>query len=76
VPVREQRVAEYENVSDVPELKIREIEYFIEVFKDLEGSEVGAVGWEGAQRAEALVEEAIRTGEAGEGEEAPAKDCP
>jgi len=73
VPAREPRLAEYEDVSDVPEHQLREIEHFFEVFKDLEGSEIGVVGWEGAQRAEALLEEAIR---AGEGEEAPAKDCP
>ena len=41
VPVREPRVAEYEDVSDVPELKIRKIEYFFEVFKDLEAARSG-----------------------------------
>jgi inorganic pyrophosphatase len=76
VPVREPRLTEYEDVSDVPDHQLREIEHFFEVFKDLEGSEIGVVGWEGAQRAEALLEEAIRTAEGGEDEEAPAKDWP
>ena len=61
VPVWEPRFAEYEDVSDVPEHQLREIEHFFEVFKDLEGSNIGVVGWEGAREAEGLLEEAIRT---------------
>jgi inorganic pyrophosphatase len=61
VPVREPRFAEYEDVSDVPEHQLREIEHFFEVFKDLEGSNIGVLGWEGAREAEGLLEEAIRT---------------
>jgi inorganic pyrophosphatase len=63
VPVREPRFAEYEDVSDVPGHLLREIEHFFEVFKDLEGSDIGVLGWEGAREAEGLLEEAIRTEE-------------
>jgi inorganic pyrophosphatase len=63
VPVREPRFAEYEDVSDVSGHLLREIEDFFEVFKDLEGSDIGVLGWEGAREAEGLLEEAIRTEE-------------
>ena len=72
VPVREPRFAEYEDVSDVPEHLLKEIEHFFEVFKDLEGSDIGVLGWEGAQEARELLEEAIRVGEEGEEESATA----
>ncbi len=70
VPVREPRFAEYDDVSDVPEHLLKEIEHFFEVFKDLEGSDIGTLGWEGAQEAQRLLDEAIRQGE--ESEEEPA----
>jgi inorganic pyrophosphatase len=63
VPVREPSFAEYEDVSDVPGHLLREIEHFFEVFKDLEGSDIGVLGWAGAQEAEGLLEQAIRTEE-------------
>ena len=70
VPVREPRFAEYDDVSDVPGHLLREIEHFFEVFKDLEGSDIGVVGWEGAQEAQKLLEESIRAGEESEEESA------
>ncbi len=70
VPVREPRFAEYDDVSDAPEHLLKEIEHFFEVFKDLEDSEIGVLGWEGAQEARELLDEAIRAGE--ESEEEPA----
>ncbi len=63
VPVREPRFAEYEDISDVPEHLLKEIEHFYEVFKDLEGSDIGALGWEGAEEAQGLLDEAIQKGE-------------
>jgi hypothetical protein len=33
------------------------------VFKDLEGSDIGVLGWEGAQEAQELLDEATRVGE-------------
>jgi inorganic pyrophosphatase len=72
VPVREPRFAEYGDVSDVPEHLLREIEHFFDVFKDLEGSDIGVLGWEGAQEAQGLLDEAIRAGEESEEESATA----
>jgi inorganic pyrophosphatase len=43
----------------VPGHLLKEIEHFFEVFKDLEGSDIEVLGWEGAQEAEGLLEEAI-----------------
>ena len=60
VPVREPRFAEYEDVSDAPGHLLKEIEHFFEVFKDLEGSDIGVLGWEGAKEAQKLLEEAIQ----------------
>ncbi len=68
VPVREPRFAEHEDVSDVPGHLLREIEHFFEVFKDLEDSEIGVVGWAGAQEAQELLEEAIQAEEESEEE--------
>jgi inorganic pyrophosphatase len=72
VPVREPRFAEYEDVSDVPGHLLKEIEHFFEVFKDLEGSDIGVLGWEGDQEAQELLEEAIRAGEEDDEESAAA----
>ncbi len=65
VPVREPRFAEYGDVSDVPGHLLREIEHFFEVFKDLEGSDVGVIGWEGARKAQGLLDEAVRAAKRG-----------
>ena len=70
VPVREPRFAEYDDVSDVPGHMLREIEHFFDVFKDLEGSNIEVLGWEGAQEVRELLEEAIRAAEESEGESA------
>jgi hypothetical protein len=40
------------------------------VFKDLEGSDIGVLGWEGAQEARELLGEAIQTEEGSEEESA------
>ena len=72
VPVREPRFAEYADVSDVPGHLLREIEHFFDVFKDLEGSDIGVLGWEGAQEAQELLDEAIRAGEESDEESATA----
>ena len=66
VPVREPRFAEYGDVSDVPGHLLREIAHFFEVFKDLEGSDIEILGWEGTQEAQGLLEEAIRAEEESE----------
>ena len=60
VPVGEPRFAEYQDISDVQPHLLREIEHFFEVFKDLEGSQIEALGWEGAEGARRVLEAAIR----------------
>ena len=42
------------------------------MFKDLEGSDIGFLGWGGAKEAQELPEGAIRVGEEGEEESARA----
>ena len=68
--MREPRFAEYEDISDVPGHLLKEIEHFFEVFKDLEGSDIEVLGWEGAQEAQGLLEEAIQVEEGSEEESA------
>jgi len=60
VPVSEPRFEEYRDVSHVPHHLLKEIEHFFDVFKDLQGSDMGVLGWEGAQKAEEVLDEAIR----------------
>jgi inorganic pyrophosphatase len=61
VPVREPRFAEYHDIADVPQHLLKEIEHFFAVFKQLEGKDVGVLGWEGAQEADQVLTAAIRT---------------
>jgi len=60
VPVREPRFAEYRDIGDAPEHVLKEIAHFFAVFKDLEGSDIRARGWEGERRAREILDEAIR----------------
>ncbi len=59
VPVDDPRFADYDDVSEVPEHRLREIEHFFEVFKDLEARDVTGEGWIGAEEAERVLAEAI-----------------
>ncbi len=59
VPVKEPRFAEWRDIADVPGHFLKEIEHFFEVFKDLEGSEIHSLGWEGADRAGAVLDDRI-----------------
>jgi inorganic pyrophosphatase len=60
VPVSEPRFEELQDVSDVPEHMLKEIEHFFDVFKELQGSDVGVLGWEGAEKARAVLDEGIQ----------------
>ena len=63
VPVAEPRFAQYRDVGDVPPHLLTEIEHFFSVYKELEGSDIGSLGWAGAEAAEAaLDEETVATG--------------
>ena len=59
IPISEPRFAAYQDVDDVPAHLLREIEHFFDVFKELEGSDIHALGWEGAAEARATVARAI-----------------
>ena len=59
VPVNEPRFAEVRDIDDVPRHLCEEIEHFFEVYKELEGSEIKSLGWEGAERAERVLEEVV-----------------
>lgn len=60
VPAGDEAFAQYDDVSDIPEYLLREIEHFFQVYKDLEGSDIGVEGWEGKRRATQVLEEALR----------------
>ena len=60
VPVSEPRFEELQDVSNVPEHMLKEIEHFFDVFKQLQGSDLGVLGWEGADKAQEVLDEAIR----------------
>jgi inorganic pyrophosphatase len=51
--------ADYRDISDVPEFLLKEIEHFFNVYKDLEGSDIGVHGWKGAGEARRVLEAAL-----------------
>lgn len=59
VPVSDPRFDEYQALEDVPQHRLKEIENFFDVFKQLEGSDIGTKGWKGAREAEAVLERFI-----------------
>ncbi len=59
VPIGEPRFAEYRDVADVPGHVLREIEHFFEVYRQLEGREFASLGWAGAERASAVLDETV-----------------
>ncbi len=64
VPVAEPRYAEYSDIADIPPHLLKEIGHFFEVFKDLEGSDIRCLGWEDAESAHAVLEDAVARGRA------------
>lgn len=60
VPHKDPRWAHIQDVDDIPEYSRKEIEHFFARYKDLEpGKFVNIEGWDGAERADQLVQEAI-----------------
>ncbi|HEY8598043.1 MAG TPA: inorganic diphosphatase [Thermomicrobiales bacterium] len=59
VPVGEPRFAQYQDIGDLPEHLLREIEHFFAVYKELQGSTIAPLGWQGAAAARAQLTEAI-----------------
>ncbi len=60
VPEGDPRFAETQELADLPQHLLKELEYFFEVYKDLEGKETAILGWQAAAHAHAIVEEAVR----------------
>ncbi len=58
-PVGEPRFAEYQDVADLPTHLLKEIEHFFEVYRQLEGKDLASLGWEGVERARAVLAEAV-----------------
>jgi inorganic pyrophosphatase len=59
VPNEDPRFAEVEDLSDLPTHLLKEVEYFFQVYKDLEGKQTAVLGWEPVERAYAIIREAI-----------------
>ncbi|WP_433349275.1 inorganic diphosphatase [Microtetraspora malaysiensis] len=63
VPADDSRYQRLQNRDDVPEHVLNEIAHFFDVYKDLEpGKSVDTWGWEGRERAEAVVADAQARG--------------
>jgi inorganic pyrophosphatase len=60
VPHKDPRWSHIQDVNDIPEYTRKEIEHFFARYKDLEpGKFVNIDGWDGAEKADQLVQEAI-----------------
>lgn len=59
VPQEDPRYSEVRDLSDLASHVVREIEYFFEVYKELEGKDTAVLGWEGVAEAHRVIEEAM-----------------
>jgi inorganic pyrophosphatase len=59
VPVDDPRWNEVYSLEDVPKHVLKEIEHFFKVYKDLENKETHIVGWEGVDKANELIDDAL-----------------
>ncbi len=60
VPEHDPRFDEVKELEHLQPHLLREVEYFFEVYKDLEGKETAVLGWEPLPRAHAIIREAIK----------------
>lgn len=60
VPLSDPFMAEYHDLDDVPPHRLREIDHFFAIYKELEGKETATDGWTGRAGAIAAVEDSIR----------------
>ena len=61
VPLDDPHFDEYHDVSDLPDYRLKEIVHFFDVYKDLEGSDITVGGWEGSERAQQVLDEAVQS---------------
>lgn len=59
VPANDPLYDGYEDLGDVPGHFLREVEHFFEIYKDLEGGRVHALGWEDSKAARSAINDAI-----------------
>lgn len=59
VPERDPRFGETQDLPDLQGHLLKELEYFFEVYKDLEGKETAILGWRPAEVAHGIIREAI-----------------
>jgi inorganic pyrophosphatase len=60
VPDKDPRFEEVEDIDDLPAHQLREVEYFFQVYKDLEGKETAVFGWQHVGTAKAMIEGAVK----------------
>lgn len=61
VPENDPRFGEIRDLPDLPQHLLKEVEYFFDIYKELEGKETAVLGWYPVQRAYEVIEEAQRT---------------
>lgn len=59
VPDRDPRFDEVTGLDDLPEHLLKEVEYFFQVYKDLEGKETAVLGWEPIETAHEIITTAV-----------------
>lgn len=59
VPNKDPRFDEVADMDRLPRHLLKEVQYFFEVYKDLEGKETAVLGWEPLARAHEIIEESI-----------------
>lgn len=60
VPAEDPRFGEFDELAELPGHLVKEIEYFFEVYKELEGKETAVLGWEPRASAHAIIERSVR----------------
>ena len=59
VPARDPRFRDVRGLDHVPGHLLREVEYFFDIYKELEGKETAALGWEDVDRARTIIVESM-----------------
>ena len=58
-PLHDPSYEEYFDIADIPRHVLKEVEYFFQTYKDLEGKRVHIAGWEKSEVAMRLITESI-----------------
>ena len=59
VPLNDPYTAEITDIHDLPPHLLKEIEHFFQIYKDLEGTRVQSLGWEGIESAHRVINESV-----------------